>query len=123
MNAKRLGSARRSWITSAPTCAATAAATATAPTFLDSNIASQVSKSGYDRSFELGPQPGNIATAINSASSLSSYAYVASPVTSGQTGVRGFGGDSSGVLCFTSDGSAAPTSSGALDMTGCNVLQ
>jgi prepilin-type N-terminal cleavage/methylation domain-containing protein len=94
-----------------------------APTFLDSNIAAEISKSGYDRTFEPGPQPGNIATAIQSTSSLSSYAYVASPVTSGQTGVRGFGGDSSGILCFTSDGSAPPTNTGSLDMTGCNVLQ
>ena len=97
----------------------------TAPTFLDSNIAAQASKSGYDRSFEAGAVPGNLNSAISSATSMSSYAYVASPVTSGQTGVRGFGGDSSGVLCFTTDGAVPPTSSGALDMAAgtCNVLQ
>jgi prepilin-type N-terminal cleavage/methylation domain-containing protein len=95
-----------------------------APTFLDSNIAYLVSKSGYDRSWEAGDQPTTITTAVSSASSLSSYVYVAQPVTSGQTGVRGFGGDSSGVLCFTSDGTYPPTNgSGALDLTACNVLQ
>ncbi len=54
------------------------------------------------------------------------YAYVTSPVNQGQTGVRGFGGDSSGVLCFTADGQIPPTTgNGALDFAGgvCNVLQ
>jgi type IV pilus assembly protein PilA len=94
-----------------------------APTFLDSNIAAQASKSGYDRSFALGDVPGSINTLVSSTSSLSSYAYLASPVTAGQTGVRGFGGDSSGVLCFTSAGVAPTVATGALDMTSCNVLQ
>jgi prepilin-type N-terminal cleavage/methylation domain-containing protein len=94
----------------------------TAPTFLDSNIAAQNSKSGYDRSFAAGTVPANLNTAISSTTSLSSYGYVATPVTSGQTGVRGFGGDSSGVLCFTTDGTAPTINNGALDMTGCNVL-
>ena len=94
-----------------------------APTFLDSNIAALASKSGYDRSFGAGPSPGNINTAISSATSLSSYGYTAVPVTSGQTGVRGFGGDSSGVLCFTTDGTQPTVNSGALEMSSCNVLQ
>jgi type IV pilus assembly protein PilA len=95
----------------------------TAPTFLDSNIASLSSKSGYDRSFSAGPQPVNLVTTIASGTSLSSFGYVASPVTSGQTGVRAFGGDSSGVLCFTTDGTPPTVTNGALDMTSCNVLQ
>ena len=94
-----------------------------APTFLDSNLAQLASKSGYDRSFIAGPTPGNTNTAISSTSSLSSYAYLGTPVTGGQTGVRGFGGDSSGVLCFTTDGTEPTVASGALDMTTCNVLQ
>jgi type IV pilus assembly protein PilA len=96
---------------------------ANAPTFLDSNLAVQASKSGYDRSFEAGAQPANYNPAISSTSSLSTYAYLATPVTSGQTGVRGFGGDSSGVLCFTADGTIPGTNSGALDLSTCNVLQ
>ena len=62
----------------------------------------------------------------SAANSVSSYAYLASPVTSGQTGVRGFGGDSSGVLCFDPDGGDVPTSGTvALDFgtAGCVVLQ
>jgi type IV pilus assembly protein PilA len=94
-----------------------------APTFLDSNIATLASKSGYDRSFQAGPSPGTINTNIASNTSLSSYGYSAIPVTQGQTGVRGFAGDSSGVLCFTNDGTMPTLSSGALDLSSCNVLQ
>jgi prepilin-type N-terminal cleavage/methylation domain-containing protein len=96
-----------------------------APTFLDSNLASQAAKSGYERSFADGTAPTTINSNISSASSLSSYVYIASPVTGGQTGVRGFGGDSSGVLCFTSDGIAPTFTNGALDIStgGCEVLQ
>jgi hypothetical protein len=70
--------------------------------------------------------PSPLNTNISSGSSASSYAYVTSPVNQGQTGVRGFGGDSSGVLCFTSDGTEPPRNPiGALDFAGgiCNVLQ
>jgi type IV pilus assembly protein PilA len=97
-----------------------------APTFLDSAIATQIPKSGYNRSFALGGAPSPIASNISSPTSVASYAYLASPVNNGQTGVRGFGGDSSGVLCFTADGTAPPTTGTiALDFTGgaCNVLQ
>ena len=96
---------------------------ANAPTFLDSNIAGLNSKSGYDRSFQPGPTPGTINTVIASTSSLASYGYGATPVTQGQTGVRGFAGDSSGVLCFTNDGTLPTLSSGALDLASCTVLQ
>jgi prepilin-type N-terminal cleavage/methylation domain-containing protein len=97
---------------------------ATAPTFVDSAIASSAPKSGYARSFETGTTPTGINTAVSSASSLSNYAYLTSPVTNGQTGVRGFGGDASGVLCFTTTGVIPPTSNAALTIgSGCNVLQ
>jgi type IV pilus assembly protein PilA len=99
-----------------------------APTFLDTNIAAQEPKSGYNRSFQAGPAPVPVPNAnLSSGTSVASYAYLASPVNQGQTGVRGFGGDSSGVLCFTSNGDVPPTTAlgGALDFsTGvCNVLQ
>jgi type IV pilus assembly protein PilA len=96
-----------------------------APSFLDSQLASEQSKSGYERTFVDGQVPGNVNTSISFANSLASYGYIATPVTSGQTGVRGFGGDSSGVLCFTGDGVAPTVTNGALDGIGttCNVLQ
>ncbi len=95
------------------------------PTFLDSAVAGQIPKSGYARSFVAGATPSPLATNVSSASSVANYAYLASPVTNGQTGVRGFGGDSSGVLCFTSNGVAPTLNNNALDITGggCFVLQ
>jgi len=98
---------------------------ATAPTFLDSNICALQAKSGYNRTFEPGLAPNPLNLLISSGTSTSSYDYLASPVNQGQTGVRAFGGDSSGVLCFTPDGSQPPTANGALNFAGgaCLVLQ
>jgi hypothetical protein len=54
------------------------------------------------------------------------YVYRATPISLGQTGVRGFGGDSSGVLCFSTNG-AAPATTGSISLsintTDCQVLQ
>jgi type IV pilus assembly protein PilA len=76
-----------------------------APTFLDSNIANLLFKSGYNRSFQPGdPVPPAILPAQASPSSVNAFAYFASPANVGRTGVRGFGGDSSGVLCASQDG-------------------
>jgi prepilin-type N-terminal cleavage/methylation domain-containing protein len=98
---------------------------ANAPTFVDTSIAGLTAKSGYDRDFAAGSTPANINTNVSGTTSVSSYVYLASPVSQGQTGVRGFGGDASGVLCFSTDGTA-PTTTGtvALDTTSanCNVL-
>jgi type IV pilus assembly protein PilA len=96
----------------------------TSPTFLDSQIAALTSKSGYNRTSIVQAPPANLSN-MQSTTSTASYSYLASPVAQGQTGVRAFGGDSSGVLCFTSDGSQPPTnSSSALTVGGvCNVLQ
>jgi prepilin-type N-terminal cleavage/methylation domain-containing protein len=97
---------------------------ANSPTFLDSQIAGLTAKSGYNRTTAFLAAPPNL-TNLQSASSTAAYAYLASPVAQGQTGVRGFGGDSSGVLCFTATGIAPATVSAALTIGtgGCNVLQ
>jgi type IV pilus assembly protein PilA len=97
---------------------------ATAPTFLDSAIASQIPKSGYNRSFAPGLPPVPDC-GIYSTTCVASYAYLTSPVNQGQTGVRSFGGDSSGVLCVVPGGGDVPTSGTiALDFGGgCAVLQ
>ena len=94
------------------------------PTFVDSQIASLFAKSGYDRTFNPGPAPGNLPPTA-SPGSISMYAYTASPINQGQTGVRGFGGDGSGILCFSADGTEPQVSSGALvvNTADCNVLQ
>jgi prepilin-type N-terminal cleavage/methylation domain-containing protein len=96
----------------------------TAPTFLDSALCSLIGKSGYDRSFQIGPPPARINPLVSSPGSMAAYAYLASPISNGQTGVRGFGGDSSGVLCFTPDGSMPAATLGVLPISsvGCQVL-
>jgi type IV pilus assembly protein PilA len=97
---------------------------ATSPTFVDSQIAALTAKSGYNRTSISLAAPANLALS-QSPTSTAAYAYLASPVAVGQTGVRGFGGDSSGVLCFTPDGTMpVPNSSGGLPIPGgCQVLQ
>ncbi|HVO10499.1 MAG TPA: type II secretion system protein [Vicinamibacteria bacterium] len=97
---------------------------ANGPTFVDSAIASTQSKSGYNRTFTNGGAPA-VLPAGAGANSTGSYAYIATPVVEGQTGVRGFGGDSSGIVCYTPSG-VAPTVNATtygLDMTSCTILQ
>jgi type IV pilus assembly protein PilA len=96
---------------------------ANSPTFVDSQIAALSPKSGYNRSNDFLPTPGGLGL-LQSPSSTAAYAYLATPLAQGQTGVRGFGGDSSGVLCFTPDGSTPVTVSAALQVGAiCSVLQ
>jgi prepilin-type N-terminal cleavage/methylation domain-containing protein len=98
---------------------------ANAPTFLDTNVAGLAAKSGYTRFFAPGSTPAPLNTNVSGTDSVASYVYLASPVSNGQTGVRGFGGDASGVLCFSTDGTQpATTGTIALDTTSatCNVL-
>jgi prepilin-type N-terminal cleavage/methylation domain-containing protein len=84
-----------------------------APTFLDSQLAAQSSKSGYNRSF-LGANPPNVVPPSSSLTSRSVYSYDATPVNVGQTGVRGFAADSSGRICFTNDGTPVGAVAGVL---------
>jgi prepilin-type N-terminal cleavage/methylation domain-containing protein len=97
------------------------------PTFLDSQLTSLLPKSGYSRSFLGGDTPGLRNTATTSTTSATSYVYWATPTSAGQTGVRGFAGDASGLLCFSTDGAlAATTGSVGLDTSSaatCSVLQ
>ncbi len=97
--------------------------TAAAPTFLDSQLASLTPKSGYTRRFEVAPPATSIDPSVSSPTSVGSFAYVAVPIQPGQTGVRGFCGDASGIICFTPDGSAPQVSDGACDLSSCSILQ
>jgi type IV pilus assembly protein PilA len=79
-----------------------------APTFLDPNIANEKGKSGYNRDYA----PGAAVVVIPpqaSPTSVTSFVYLSSPQTIGRTGVRGFGGDSSGITCQDAAGNAPPT--------------
>ena len=78
-----------------------------APIFLDSQLAALGGKNGYNRTF----QPG-IPTGLRQ--DMPCYAYHATPITIGLTGVRGFAGDCSGLICFSNDGSPVPSVSGIL---------
>jgi type IV pilus assembly protein PilA len=99
-----------------------------APNFLDSAIAAGTAKSGYARTFRASAAvPAAARPPVASNTSVGAYSYLASPVTVGQTGVRGFGGDSSGVLCFSNTGAEPPivATTFLLDAanTNCTVLQ
>jgi prepilin-type N-terminal cleavage/methylation domain-containing protein len=84
-----------------------------APTFVDSTIAAQTPKSGYARLMdETAAVPGG----------LSCYVYHATPVTGGQSGVRGFAGDCGGAICFTTDGTQVPSAGGRMNQ-GCTSIQ
>ena len=93
-----------------------------APNFLDSSITSLQAKSGYGRSF--APAPTIVAGAY-APGSTTAYTYHATPVTVGQSGVRGFAGDASGVLCSMSNGIAVPTVAATfmIDPSGCTILK
>ena len=78
-----------------------------APTFLDSQLASLNTKSGYNRTF-VGGGPLVPLDPLASPTSTANYRYDATPAVAGQTGVRGFAADNSGRICFTTDGVPVP---------------
>jgi type IV pilus assembly protein PilA len=87
------------------------------PTFLDSQVAGLITKSGYVRD---GTEVGPLVTGSNlppgaSLTSTVGFVYAASPVSLGQTGVRGFAGDGSGVVCFSENG-VRPNTTGTGDL-------
>jgi hypothetical protein len=86
------------------------------PTFLDPGLASAQTKNGYRRTFHPGsPVDSALDGSAVPPRSLSSYAYTAVPANVGQTGVRGFCGDASGRICFTTDGTTPAVVDGACD--------
>jgi prepilin-type N-terminal cleavage/methylation domain-containing protein len=97
----------------------------TGPTFIDSQLASLATKSGYARF--MGSDAGSPPTIPPGASpsSTSAAVLVAIPVTPGKTGVRGLAGDTSGVLCTCSSGCPPPNSAGKVTPTAgtCDPLR
>ncbi len=95
----------------------------TGPSFLDQNLASLQAKNGYQRQFEVAAGRALPTTASKvSPTSVAAYAYVAVPARQGQTGVRGFCGDASGVICYTPEGSAPRVTDGSCDLSSCTLL-
>ena len=96
----------------------------TAPTFLDATLTSAQVKSGYRRTFHPGAE---VALAQRpgcpGGTGLESFAYTAEPETRGRTGVRGFCGDDTGIICYTPDGSAPAVRDGRCVLESCRPLQ
>jgi prepilin-type N-terminal cleavage/methylation domain-containing protein len=90
------------------------------PTFLDSVIAGAgtVTKNGYTRTFL--EQAATAGTAGLTGAS-ETFCYQAQPAVLGKTGVRGFGGDSSGIV-QTNSGGACCTPTG-INAVACNPLK
>ena len=95
-----------------------------APTFLDSQLTAQVTKSGYDRSFSAGAAAPATATGMGTISltSVGTWVYDATPSTQNQTGVRGFAGEAGGRICFTPSGARVVSAAGVID-PNCNDLR
>jgi type IV pilus assembly protein PilA len=91
---------------------------AAAPTFIDSTIASVPNvKSGYSRSF----QPGAASQGNPNTGSVDTFCYGGTPAAVNQTGVRSFGGDASGRICF--DQTAANQCAASSLPGGCTIIQ
>ena len=94
---------------------------ASAPTFLDPQlgVAGPQSKQGYTRNFTGAAPSGPPPVGADPASVLM-YSYVGLPTVQDQSGVKGFAGDASGVICWTADGTSPAT--GASLTLGCTPL-
>jgi hypothetical protein len=102
----------------------------TAAPFLDARLASLEPKSGYTRVLRAGPgidtaaPEGSQQRRLASPTSVTTFAYVAVPATPGETGCRGFCGDSNGIVCATGQGNAPQlTAEGTCDLGNCVVLR
>ncbi len=75
--------------------------------FLDPTHDWLAARLGYVRKFHSGPpvNEDEIQRTGVAPSSLKSFAFTAHPQKAGETGLRGFCGDSSGRICITRDGS------------------
>ena len=73
---------------------------ATAPTFVDSQIAALTAKSGYDRAMGSNAGPARpTRPAALPRTSTGAVVYIATPSSQDKTGVRGFAGDTAGIIC------------------------
>lgn len=80
---------------------------ADAPTFIEPQLGqATVVRQGYRRTFYPGPtaEPSAVRERKASPTSITSYVYIAVPLSFGRTGSRAFCGDGSGRICYTTDG-------------------
>ncbi|MCU0242976.1 MAG: hypothetical protein MUF51_11200 [Vicinamibacteria bacterium] len=90
----------------------------TGPSFIDVRMATKSERSGYRSTFYAGK-----AVAGGLPNRLESYAYTAVPMVPRKTGFRSFCGDSTGVVCFTTDGVEPRVQDGRCDLTVCRPIQ
>jgi len=92
--------------------------------FVDAALAAVGARHGYEGRLDAGA-PAAADPARSSPTSVVTFAYVLRPVQPGQTGVRSFCGDSTGVVCFRSDGADIPAAGGACPRSAdaCRPLQ
>jgi type II secretory pathway pseudopilin PulG len=90
----------------------------TAPVFLD-RLLLESPRHGYRFRFVPGTaaQPDGSAAGRISPSSLTGFAYVAEPVTAGQTGIRAFCAGASGLICFETSGAIREAGDGTCPET------
>jgi type II secretory pathway pseudopilin PulG len=94
----------------------------TGPVFLDATFATPMRR-GYSFRFVAGPAAAAEAApgASVSPSSMRTFAYIAEPLTPGQTGVRAFCGEASGIICVSRDGRIQDEGDGGCPV-GCEPL-
>ena len=76
---------------------------------------------GYKRTFHAGARVNGPKAKGKPSPFVKTFAYTAVPLVPGETGVRGFCGDSTGKVCVTPDG-GAPAVSGGLCVKPCTEL-
>jgi type IV pilus assembly protein PilA len=98
---------------------------ATAPNFIDSQLASLAVKSGYSRMMGSDAGVPMMAPPGTSPTSTAAVVFVATPATQDKTGVRGFAGDTSGIICTCGNGCAPPNADGKVTPTAgtCDPLR
>jgi prepilin-type N-terminal cleavage/methylation domain-containing protein len=92
---------------------------ANSPTFMDPQLSQGTAKQGYERIFTPGPVAPVPTT--SDPGSTGSYVYGGTPSVLDQTGVRGFAGDSSGVICWTPRGTDPSGGASSLP-NGCSPI-
>ena len=89
---------------------------------LEKAFTSATEKSGYRRKFHPGARVPSAKAKGSPSPFLKSFAYTATPVAPGETGARGFCGDSQGRICVSADGVEPAVSHGAC-ATPCTELK
>ncbi len=89
---------------------------------LEKSLTTATEKNGYRRKFHPGARVPNAKAKGKPSPFVKSFAYTAVPLTPGESGVRGFCGDSQGRICVSADGAEPPVADG-LCATPCTELK